>query len=190
MKSFLTVLLIAASQLAVAQYSVNSNFLLAQEYSKEISLYKAKSFVIKEILNTSEEVVRFEIDPLAASTSGELTSLVYKCEAKKMEGLLMGFYGNYWNDDGVIYKGYAFKNFPKEKALELLTKISETIENQNAYLTEDMDNNNIYFQYDDVLILIYKNIEPNIRVFWNDFDASWSLSAFKLTKKRFEKSIK
>jgi hypothetical protein len=83
MKSFLTVLLIAASQLAVAQYSVNSNFLLAQEYSKEISLYKAKSFVIKEILNTSEEVVRFEIDPLAASTSGELTSLVYKCEAKK-----------------------------------------------------------------------------------------------------------
>jgi hypothetical protein len=107
-----------------------------------------------------------------------------------MEGLLMGFYGNYWNDDGVIYKGYAFKNFPKEKALELLTKISETIENQNAYLTEDMDNNNIYFQYDDVLILIYKNIEPNIRVFWNDFDASWSLSAFKLTKKRFEKSIK
>lgn len=138
----------------------------------------------------SEEIVQFEIDPLAASTSGELTSLVYSCKAKNIEGLILGFYGDFWNEPGVVYKGYAFKNLPKEKALKLLNKINETIVNQNTYLNEGKDNNNIYFQFDDIYILVYKNFEPKIRVFWNDFDAEWSLIAFNRTKERFEKSIK
>ena len=146
------------SQSLYSQFALSSNFLLAQEFSKEVTLYKAKAYVINEILGGSEDVIQFEIDPLAATTSGELTSLVYKCAIQSKEGLILGFYGNYWNDEGIVFKGYAFKNFPKEKALQLLLKISETIDKQLPFLNEDSNNNNVYFQYDDVTFLIYKDM--------------------------------
>jgi hypothetical protein len=190
MRISFTILTIILYHSIFAQVQVSPNFILAQEFSKEISLYKAKSFLLKEVLNPSQNDVQFEIDPLAASSSGELTSLVYRCESQNLEGLILGFYGNFWNESGVVYKGYAFLNFPKAKALELLQKISETIERQSSFLSSDYDNNNIFFKYDDLYFLITKNMELSIRVFWNDFDAEWTATAFNRTKKRFEKSIK
>lgn len=188
MKKYLLILL---SQLAFSQIGqYQNNIFYAKEFSKEISLYKAKSFVIKDLLGSSNTAVKFEIDPLAATASGELTSLVYKCDELKKEGLILGFYGNYWNDAGIVYQGYAFKNLPKEKALELLQKLEEAITNFNKYLSDDTDNNNIYFKYDDLTFLIYKSTEIRIRVFWNTFDAEWQDVAFRRTKRRFEKKIK
>ena len=37
------------------------------------------------------DLLKFEIEALAASNSGELTSLVYKCEIQHKEGLVLGF---------------------------------------------------------------------------------------------------
>jgi hypothetical protein len=147
--------------------------------------------VINDLLGGADKVVKFEIDPLAATATGELTSLVYNCEEMNKEGLILGFYGDYWNDAGVVYQGYGFKNLPKEKALELLKKIEEAKSNFKKYLSEDTDINNIYFKYDDLTFLIYyRSTEMTIRVFWKSFDAEWQDIAFKRTKKRFEKKVK
>lgn len=63
---------------------INSNKTwFAKEYSKEIALYNSKQFLFKNILGSSPEVVQFEILPLAAASSGELTTLLYKCDSKK-----------------------------------------------------------------------------------------------------------
>ena len=80
----------------------------AKEYSKEETLYKAKKFVFTEIIGSTNEVVEFEAVPLAAANSGELTTLLFKCETKQKEGLVLGFYGSYWNPSGVVYQGYDF----------------------------------------------------------------------------------
>lgn len=101
MKKYLLILL---SQVAFCQVAENkNNVIYAKEYSKEIALYKAKSYVISDILGNSSKVVKFKIDPLAATATGELTSLVYNCEELSKEGLILGFYGDYWNDSGLVY---------------------------------------------------------------------------------------
>ena len=54
-------------------------------YDKEISLYRAKEFLMNKVLGVDSKVIKFEMDPLAPTSSGELTTLVYKCEEKKTE---------------------------------------------------------------------------------------------------------
>lgn len=97
----------------VTSNQTNNNIWVAKEFSKDIALYNSKNFLFKNVLGVSPEVVKFEIIPLAAASSGELTTLLYKCESKQKEGLVLGFYGNYWNEAGVLYQGFAFKNFEK-----------------------------------------------------------------------------
>jgi hypothetical protein len=46
-------------------------------------------------LGSTNQVVPFEVIPLAAASSGELTTLLYKCDSKQKEGLILGFYGIY-----------------------------------------------------------------------------------------------
>ena len=105
----LSVATLFVSYQAVSQIPVSSKIYFAKEFSKEITLYRAKSFLIEEVLGLSNNVVKYSIDPLAATKSGELTSLSYRCEDKKKEGLILGFYGNKWNKEGVLYQAYAFK---------------------------------------------------------------------------------
>jgi hypothetical protein len=93
-----------------AQSSEHTGIYFAKEYSKDEALYKAKDFVMDQILGISTGLVRFKIDPLASAASGELTSLVYSCDEKNATGLVLGFFGNYFNDSGVVYQGYGFKN--------------------------------------------------------------------------------
>lgn len=156
----------------------------AKEFSKEIALYKAKQFVITNVFGDSKEVVKFQIDPLAASSSGELTSLVYRCDDNKKEGMVLGFYGSYWNSSGVLYTGYAFKNLAKEKGIALLQQIEQIIDNNSKYLNKDSDNNNLYFVFDDLTFLIYTSGNIKIRVFYNEFDSEWDIVAFRRTKRR------
>ena len=110
--------------LLFAQVSTNKNIWFAKEFSKELAMYKAKTFLIKEVLDIKEDVSKFEIIPLAASTSGELTTLIYKSSEK--EGLILGFFGDYWNDAGVVYQGYKFLNLNRNDATQFLKKINET----------------------------------------------------------------
>lgn len=191
MKIKLTLLLL--SIISISSFSqVNSNKIwFAKEYSKEIALYNSKNFLFKNVLGSSPEVVQFEIVPLAAASSGELTTLLYKCNSKQKEGLILGFYGNYWNDAGVLYQGYAFKNLEKDKAIEFLNKIQQAIDDNNKFLKSDADNNNIYFQYEDLDVLIWSSaVTYTIRVFWKEFDSTWEKTAFERSKRRFEKKTK
>jgi hypothetical protein len=166
------------------------NGIMAKEFSKELSLFKAKSFVINAILGSSDTVVEFEIDALAASSTGELTSLVYKCPEKNLEGLIFGFYGDYFSEAGIPYQGYAFKNFTKSEALKLFIKVSKAIDEHDKFLSNDVNNHNVYFTFEDLTFLITKvSGSYSIRVFWQDFDAEWTSTAFNRTKKRFEKTF-
>ena len=193
MKIKITILSILSSlTFCFSQVKVNSNNVwTAKEFSKEISLFKSKEFLFKNVLGSTEQIVPFEVTPLAAASSGELTTLLYKCEAKQKEGLILGFYGDYWNEAGVLYQGYSFKNLEKEKAIEFLNKIVTSIEENKKFLNENGDNNNIYFKYDDMDVLIWTNMGSyTIRIFWQGFDSTWEKTAFERSKRRFEKKIK
>ncbi len=175
----------------VTSNQTNNNIWVAKEFSKDIALYNSKNFLFKNVLGVSPEVVKFEIIPLAAASSGELTTLLYKCESKQKEGLVLGFYGNYWNEAGVLYQGFAFKNFEKKQAIEFLSQITDAIQNNIKFLDADSDNNNIYFKFDDIDVLIWSTLDNyTIRLFWNGFDSSWEKTAFNRSKRRFEKKIK
>jgi hypothetical protein len=189
---FLTLTFLLSITYSFSQVKVNSNNIwTAKEFSKEISLFKSKEFLFKDVLGSTNQVVPFEVIPLAAASSGELTTLLYKCDAKQKEGLILGFYGDYWNDAGVLYQGYSFKNLEKEKAMEFLNKIITSIEQNKKFLNESGDNNNIFFKYDDMDVLIWTNAGTySIRIFWQGFDSTWEKTAFERSKRRFEKKIK
>lgn len=193
MKSKLSILiLLTISNLIYSQVKVNSNNIwTAKEFSKEISLFKSKEFLFKNVLESTEKVTPFEVIPLAVASSGELTTLLYKCEAKQKEGLILGFYGDYWNESGVLYQGYSFKNLEKDKAIEFLNKIVTSIEENKKFLNDNSDNNNIFFKYEDMDVLIWTNAGTySIRIFWQGFDSTWEKTAFERSKRRFEKKIK
>lgn len=177
--------------IAHGQFPQNGNFIFAKDYSKEFSLYYAKSFVAHNILENKGNVLKFEIDPLAAASSGELTTLVYKCPSQNKRGLVLGFYGSRWNDAGVNFLSYAFKDLPIIKANEFIAKIESAVTENAKYLNEDLDNNNISFNYDDIKILIYAVPSGfKLRIFWNDFDSDWYYGDFKKTQKRLPKKLK
>jgi len=186
-----TILFVFANNFIYSQVVTNeNNFIFSQSFSKEIALYNAKAFLFQNILGSSTEIVQFEVIPLASAVSGELTTLIYKCDSKQKEGMILGFYGDYWNEAGVVYKGFAFKNLDKIQAIEFLAKIQNAINENSKYLLADLNNNNIFFKYDDIDILISTTATYEIRLFWNNFDSSWGNTAFERSKKRFEKGIK
>ena len=183
--------LIFLSQMINSQVkTTNINYVwAAKEFSKDVAQFRAKSFLYRNILGVSENIAKFELIPLAAASSGELTTLLYKAADKNKEGLLLGFFGDYWNDSGATFQGYAFKNLDKEEAYEFLNKISDAIEENDKYLRENSDNNNIYTSYKDIDIIIFGGGQ-NIRLFWNNFDSSWEKTAFERSKRRFERKTK
>jgi hypothetical protein len=125
---------------------------------------------------------------MEAAASGELTTLYYNCDAFDKEGIIFGFYGDYINDFGILFQGYAYKNFDMKQGLELLQKIEDAKTKNTIYMHDDADNHNVYLTYDDVTVLIYRKEQQfRYRVFWNGFDAEWGDFAFKRTKNKFEK---
>lgn len=191
MKLKLSLFLFILTKTFLFSQVTSNNTFYAKEYSKDVALYNSKNFLFKTVLGSTAEVAKFEIIPLAAASSGDLTTLLYKSESKQKEGLILGFYGNYWNEAGVVYQGFAFKNFEKDDAIEFLSKIQNAITENSKYLKNDNDNNNIYFKYDDIDVLIWSSAQDyTIRLFWNGFDSSWEKTAFDRSKRRFERKIK
>lgn len=189
--SIFTLVIFSGVNPSNAQVPVSSGVMFAKEFSKDIALYKAKQFVIENVLGISSEVMGFQIDPLAAASSGELTSLVYKSQDKGKEGLVLGFYGDYWNEAGVIFKGFRFKDLPKARAIALLDTIQKSIDDYSIYLNQDKDNNNVYFSSEGMTFLIFNSGGGiKIRVFWNQFDSEWDMTAFRRTKRRLLNKLK
>lgn len=188
MKIKLLIVALILSQSTIAQIPTSLGFALSDEFSVKNSVVKAQGFLLKEILKSPEDIVQFELERIASSMSGDLTSLIYRCEGKQIEGIILAFYGDYWNDAGDIYKGFVFKNISKNEALEFLSKISRTIEEQKDFLSKDI-NNNVSFQYQDLSVVISKDIEMKIRISWNGFDADWDNYAYNRTKRRLENNF-
>jgi ABC-type lipoprotein release transport system permease subunit len=70
-------------------------------------------------------------------------------------------------------------------------KINDTIEENDKYLKNDIDNNNIFFSFKDIDILInYTGKGYSIRLYFENFDSSWDETAFTRSKRRFEKILK
>jgi hypothetical protein len=187
----LILLLTSSASAQVAMPNQGSFYWNEKEFSKDISLFRAKYFLFNNVLGKSEKINTFEVIPLAASSSGELTTLLYRSEDFNKEGIVLGFYGNYWNESGVRFQGYAYKDLDKDDALEFLDKISSAINEHSKFLSKNTDNNNIYFTYQDIDVLIsYSGGTRIIRLFWNGFDSTWDGTAFDRSKRRFEKRIK
>jgi hypothetical protein len=196
MKKLTLIVLLFTSTLSFSQiatdgykYNHNNNFSSAKEWNKERSLFLAKSYLFKNVLGTTDKALKFNIIPVEAAKSGELTTLFYKCEELNKSGMILSFWGNYWNESGVVFKGYAFKNLEKAKTISFLNKIESVIDENLEYLREDYDNNNISFDFDDIQVLIWVNVGYKIRVFWNGFDSTLDWRAFEKIKKDFEKKF-
>lgn len=175
----------------VAMPSKGSFYWNEKEFSKDVALFRAKFFLFNDVLGKSENINTFEVIPLASASSGELTTLLYRSEEHSKEGIVLGFFGSYWNDSGVRFQGYAYKDLDKVDALEFLDKISSALNDYNKFLKSNTDNNNIYFSYKDIDVLIsYSGGTRIIRLFWNGFDSTWDGTAFDRSKRRFEKRIK
>ena len=164
---------------------------VSKEYSKDIALYRAKFFLIENVFGSSEQYKKLYIDPLAASKSTEITSIYYESENKK--GLLLGFFDDFWDSSGSGrgFQGYAYKNIDFDNALSLLNKIEEIIDEEKKYLNADDNENNIFFKEDDIIIVIYREgpFAGRIRLLWDGFDGEWENTAFRRTKRRFEKAL-
>ncbi|MCX7551544.1 hypothetical protein [Xanthomarina sp. F2636L] len=173
----------------VKGWNQKGDFAITNEWKQENSLTRAKSFLLKNVLGTNNNVLKFSLSPLEDSKSGELTTLIYKCEELNKSGMILSFWGDYWNEYGVIYKGYDFKNLEKEQAILFLNKIQSIIDENLEYLREDSNNNNISFEFDDMQIVITSYVGYKIRVFWNGFDSTWDWKAFENTKEKFDEKI-
>ena len=156
MRNYLLVIILI-SQFSFSQVKQElGNIIGVKAYSKEISLFRGKAFVIKEVLGLNKDITKFELDPIEDASSVEITTLYYYCEALNKEGIVFGFYGDYVNEFGLLIQGYSYKNFEKTQALELLQKIEDTKTKNSNFLLADGDNNNVYLNYDDIIILIYR----------------------------------
>ena len=189
MKTIFIFLYLVATNWSFAQMPASASYFFAQVYNKEKTLYYAKEFLFRDVIKTGEKPVKFTMDALTAATSGELTALSYTANESGQAGLVFGFWGNYWNDAGVLYQGYGFYHLSEEDATELVNKLQQVVDDSKGYLFEDQNNNNVVFKYKDLEFLIYFNGSTRIRVFWKDFDSEWLFSEFKRTKKRFEKKM-
>jgi hypothetical protein len=181
---FLTCLL-TLSVVSYAQISTSNNVFDAKEYSKDIALYDSKNFLFNHVLHVKNEPIKFEVIPLAAASSGELTTLIYKSQEK--EGLILGFYGSYLKESGVAFTGFGFKALNKEQATEFLNKIQDIIDNEQKYLRDNSNSNNIVFRYEDIDVLISYDGTTNIRLFYQKFDSTWEKTAFERSHRRFER---
>ena len=64
-----------------AQVSTTSGNWFAKEWNKELSVFYGNAYLTKNVFKyNADNILRFETDPLAASNSGEITTVLYKTE--------------------------------------------------------------------------------------------------------------
>lgn len=182
------------AQVAKSGYFQIKNGFGAKEFSKELSLFKAKAYLIAEVLKINDENVstQFSVEPLSASSSGQLTTLIFDCPQKNISGLILGFYGDYWDrsGSGVNFTGYLFKFISDDDARKLFQRIDEEIKLNDNFLKDNANNNNIVFKFGDMDVIISRPLGIKMRLLWNGFDSEWEEMAFNRTKRRYDKKSK
>jgi len=160
---------------------------LQKSFDKDVAVYYGKSFLMKDVLGApNDNYSKFEITPLTASSSREVTTIYYYSEEKNKEGLIIGFFDRYYSNAGGLGREYAFKNLNITKASSLISKIDSILDSEKKWLNSNLDSNNIYFNFEDITILIYRTeaFQGRIRMFWNGLDAEWENSSFNKTRRR------
>ena len=57
----------------------------SKPYNKDIAEYRAKAYLIKNVLNNDAKPILFEMEALSSASSGELTSLYYSNVLNRMQ---------------------------------------------------------------------------------------------------------
>jgi hypothetical protein len=159
-----------------------------KEVAKEISQFRSKEYIVKYIIGASKgKEIKFETESLASDDSAGLISVAFNCTEVNERGLLLAFFGNNKDANGNVVSAYGFRYIPLAAAQDLLRKINSVKENNKKYLAADDDVNNIYFEYEDIKFIIYKDFGDKVRVLWNGFEVIWEKTAFDRTKRRLDK---
>lgn len=202
LRVYLICVLVIASQYSICQISVSgpllseTGVLFAPEYSKEITEYMVKEYISKELIKLpNEKMVPFYIEAVTASSSGELTSVVVSSDDMNLSGIILAFYGNYWNDKGISFKGYGFKFIPKDEAIKLFENLDEVFNATPKVITQKFFGKkgeiptDIIYRSNDLIFIFYLTAEVRVRVLWEHFDSEWGQSNFNTTYRRFKKRL-
>lgn len=180
--------LLLFTTLSILAQSQNAEY-YAEEFSEDEAFYRAKEFVMNDVLGAEEKITHFTLEHLAVAKSEELSSLVYHSDDRDQRGLILGFYGTRISEAGTVYNKYGFRALPEASAREILTTLKKLLEDEKKFLRSDKDNNNLFFTYQDITFLIYRNGRTKIRVFWNGYDSEWESNTLNRTIRRFEKKL-
>lgn len=180
---------------ANAQLGALAHIMIEKEYNKEKVLHHAREYLATEVFDGSEQGIAFKIEALTAENSGSLSTVSYHCPTEAKSGVLLAFYGTFWNEAGVIYTGHAYKNLTGREATELFSDLKSYIEVNKKYVKEDLGNNHVMFNYKDMKFVIYSigglgTLDFYIRVYWNGLNASWSYQDFLETMQDYDKVIR
>lgn len=159
-----------------------------KEVAKEISQFRSKEYIMNYIIGSAEKnEIKFETESLASDDSAGLISVAFNCNEVNEKGLLLAFFGNNRDRNGSIGLVYGFRYIPLEPAKDLLNRINSIRRNHKDYISSHNDVNNIYFEFEDVKFILYRDGGYKIRVFWNGFEVTWERTAFDRTNRRLNR---
>lgn len=159
-----------------------------KETAKELSQFRAKEFIINNIIGKAgNEEIQFETESLASDDSGGLVSVAFNCDHINKRGLLLAFVGYNRDQNGISTKAYGFRPIKLEDAKQLLARIEQVRTNHKKYLSNDTNVNNVYIEFEDMQFIIYRDGGSKIRVLWNGFEIVWEDTAFSRSKRRLDK---
>lgn len=159
-------------------------------WSQDVTLNLAKLFLVQNIVSVSENEERLVAEAFSASNSGEITAVCYSGDSAKTHGLLLAFYGDYWNENGIVFKGFSFKNMDSNHSIKFLQKIVQVSEDHAKFMEKNFDINNMTFQFDDITIIMFVNGNTRLRLIWNGYDSEWSLTEVRKVLTRMQQFIK
>ena len=162
-----------------------------KKIAKQISQFRSKEFIINNIIgSTNGKEIKFETESLASDDSGGLITVAFNCDTVEKNGLLLAFFGENENSTGQISQAYAFRAIPLKDAQTLLKRIDDVRKENDKYLSDDSNVNNVYIEFEDIKFVIYRDLSSLIRVFWNGFEVVWEDTAFRRSKRRLDKWFK
>lgn len=159
-----------------------------KEVAKEISQFRSKEFIIKNLIGSANEKdIKFETESLASDDSAGLISVAFNCSEVNKRGLLLAFFGNNRDQNGNVSMAYGFKYIPLSDAQNLLKRIDALKEKHKKYLNAENDVNNVYIEHEDIKFILYRDLGDKVRVLWNGFEVIWERTAFDRTKRRLDR---
>lgn len=167
--------------------------IMSQERCKEITEYYSKQYIIDEILKVQDrQSIGVYIDAITAAKSGELTTVLYQCDALNKKGLVFVFWNDFWTESTLPYKGFGFYDLEMDKANELFIQLETLMNQKNKVDALNYSNGNIVYKSDDLTFLFYsKSIDLGsiiaVRVWYKMFDSDWTKTNLQTTIKRFRK---